>query len=126
MVTRGLSLVSLNCLLSHGGIASPFSGCCRRSWTAASVESSTALLVTRGKWSYCGVSSLVILLWQRSYHGETGSLFGVTANDAASTELSSLFCELFYFVFEMYVLFMCCVSVFFLCVHMPEGAYMND
>ena len=30
------------------------------------------------------------------------------------------------FVFDMYVLFMCCMSVFFLCVHMPKGVHMND
>ena len=31
------------------------------------------------------------------------------------------------FVFDMYVLFMCSMSVcFFLCVHMPKGVYIND
>ena len=51
----------------------------------------------------------------------------VIADGAASTELSSLFCELcFICVFDMYVLFMCCMSVFLLYVHMPKGVYMND
>ena len=47
----------------------------------------------------------------------------VIADGATSTELSSLFCELcFICVFDMYVLFMCCMSVhFFLCVHKPNG-----
>ena len=64
---------------------------------------------------YHGVSSLMTLLWQPSCHGEMGSLFGV---GAASTELSSLFCELcFICAFDMYVRFLCCMSVCFSCVY---------
>ena len=49
------------------------------------------------------------------------------ADGAASTELSFLFVNCFICVFDMYVLFMCCMSVFFfLCVHMPKGVYIND
>ena len=68
---------------------------------------------------YRGVSSLVTLLWQPSCHGGMGLV--VIADGAASTELSSLFCELcFICAFDMYfhVLYVC---VFFLCVHMPKG-----
>ena len=55
----------------------------------------------------------------------------VIADGAASTEFSSLFCELcFICVLDMYVLFMCFyvqyVRVFFLYVHMPKGVYIND
>ena len=48
--------------------------------------------------------------------GWVASLVAI-ADIAASTELS-LFCELF--VFDIYVLFMCCMPVFFLCVHKPK------
>ena len=53
----------------------------------------------------------------------------VIANGAASTEFSSLFCELrFICVFDMYVcaFYVQYVRVFFLCVHMPKGFYIND
>ena len=42
----------------------------------------------------------------------------VIADGAASTELSSMVCELcFIRAFDMYVLFMCCMSVCFSCVY---------
>ena len=54
----------------------------------------------------------------------------VIADGAASTELSSsLVCELcFICVFDMYALFMCCMSVCFTCVYTRPwmSSYMND
>ena len=42
----------------------------------------------------------------------------VIADGAASTELSSLFCELcFICAFDMYVLLMCCLCVSLVCTH---------
>ena len=67
---------------------------------------------------YHGVSSLVTLLWLPSCHGGMGGPLLVLADGAASTELSSLSCELcFICVFDMYVFFMCYMSVCFSCVY---------
>ena len=68
-----------------------------------------------------GVSSLVtFILCNHLVKVRWVASLVVIADGAASTELSSLFCEACSIcVFDMYVLFMCFVCVFFLCVHCP-------
>ena len=79
-----------------------------------SVGSSTARWSHVASGQYCGVSSLTTLLWQSSCHGGMGNLFGGHCHRCSISELSSLFCELrFTCVFDIYVLFMCCMSVCF-------------
>ena len=49
----------------------------------------------------------------------------VIADGVASTELSSLFCELCLFVFDMYVLCAVCpVCVYPVCTHAHMGVYI--
>ena len=83
-----------------------------------SVESSTAPLVTRGKWSYRGVSSLVTLLWQRSYHGETGSLFGGHCQRCSFYRTFFIVLWTFLFcVWNVCAFYVLCVCVFLVCTH---------
>ena len=76
MVTRGSTLVSLDGLLSHGGMGSPSSAIADGAVDCGSVGGSTARWLHVASGLYHGVSSLVTLLWQPSCHGGMGSLFG--------------------------------------------------
>ena len=89
-----------------------------------------ALLLGGQMWQ---VVRIVVFQVSRLYYGSHLVMVGwvaslvIIADGATSKELFALFCErCFICVFDMYVLFMCCMRVFFLCVHMPKGVYMND
>ena len=83
-----------------------------------SVGGSTARWSHVASGLYRGVSSRGTLLWQPSCHGGMGSLLVVIADGAASTELSSLSCELFYLHMTCMCFYVMYVCVFVVCVRL--------
>ena len=82
-----------------------------------SVGSSTARWSHVASGLYRGVSSLVTLLWQPSCHGGMGSLFGGHCRQCSFYRTFLIVLNCFICAFDMYVLFMCCMSVCFSCVY---------
>ena len=127
MVTRGSTLVSLDCPLSPGGMDSPFSACHDHAVDCGSVGSSTARWSHVASGLYRGVSSLVTLLWQPSCHGGwVASLWSLPTVQLLQN-FPHCFVNFVLFVRLTCMCFLCavCLCVFLVCTHAQGCLAMN-